>query len=65
MYVLHWVHRVVEGRTGVEVIADDFMVVGQGETSQVATQDHNKNLEALLEQCEECGLRLNSDKIKF
>ena len=59
------IHEVIEGLTGVEVIADDFVVVGRGDTGQIAAQDHDKNLNALLQRCIEQGLMLNPDKIKL
>ena len=58
-------HEVIEGLAGVEVIADDFVVVGCGDTTQGAIEDHDKNLTALLQRCEERGLKLNPDKIKL
>ena len=60
-----WMHEVIEGLIGVEVIADDFVVVGRGDTTQGAVEDHDKNLTALLHRCEERGLKLNPDKIKL
>ena len=49
----HQMHEVIEGLTGVEVIADDFVVVGRGHTTQGAVEDYDKNLTALLQRCEE------------
>lgn len=37
-------HKLIEGMTGVEVVADDFIAVGYGETFGEATRDHDKNL---------------------
>ena len=50
---------------GVEVVADDFVVVGYGDTTEAAIQDHDKHLEAFLNQCEERNLKLNDKKIKL
>ena len=58
-------HELIEGLTGVEVIADDFVVVGRGQTEENAIHDHDKNLEVLLQRCEERGVRLNADKLKL
>ena len=58
-------HQLIEGLNGVEVIADDFVVVGRGHNEAEAIHDHDKNLHALLQWCEECGVRLNADKIKL
>jgi len=46
-------HELVEGLTGVEVVADNFVVVGQGSTSEVAAQDHEENLKAVLARCKD------------
>ena len=37
-------HELIEGMTDIEVVADDFIAVGYGETFGEATQDHDKNL---------------------
>ena len=58
-------HELIEGLTGIEVIADDFVVVGRGHSEAEAIHDHDKNLQALLQQCEERGVRLNADKLKL
>jgi len=43
-----------KGLTGVEVVADDLVVVvGWGSTSEVAAQDHDKNLKAVLARCKD------------
>ena len=58
-------HELIEGLVGVEVIADDFVAVGCGETLEKAIQDHDTNLRTLIERCEQRGITLNADKIKF
>ena len=58
-------HELIEGLSGVEVVADDFVVVGRGETTDDAMKDHDANLEALLQRCAEKGIKLNPDKIKL
>ena len=37
-------HELIEDMTGIEVVADDFIAVGYGETFGEATRDHDKNL---------------------
>ena len=59
------IHELIEGLQGVEVVADDFVVVGFGDTVQEATRDHDRNLEAFLHRCAAKGVKLNSDKIKL
>ena len=46
-------HEVIEGLTGVEVIADDFLVVGYGEDISAAVVDHDRNIYAFLIRCKE------------
>ena len=58
-------HEIIEGVQGVEVVADDFLVVGRGESFEEANRDHDRNLDALLQRCAEKGVRLNPDKIKL
>ena len=58
-------HKLIEGLNGVEVIADDFVVVGYGDSLQAASKDHDKSLSAFLQRCEERGIRLNADKLQL
>jgi len=55
--------ELVKGLTRVEDVADNFVIVGQGSTSEAAAQGHDKNLEALLISCKDRGIKLNADKI--
>ena len=55
-------HELIEGLQGVEVVADDFVVVGFGHTHLEAVLDHDKNLMAFLQRCEAQGVVLNTDK---
>jgi len=47
------------------VVAEDFVVVGFGDTQDEAVKDHDKNLEEFLQLCAARGIRLNSDKINL
>ena len=58
-------HELIEGLSGIEVIADDFIVVGCGDTLEQATLDHDTNLATFLERCEERHLKLNINKIQL
>ena len=58
-------HEMIEGLQGVEVIADDFLVFGRGESVEEANRDHDKNLDALLQRCIEKGVRLNANKLQL
>jgi len=57
--------EVVEGLKGVEVVADDLVVVGFGDTEDEAARDHDQNLEATLQRCVERNLRLNDRKLRL
>ena len=46
-------HEVIEGLHGCEVIADDFLVVGYGENMDMDIQDHDRNLRAFLDRCDQ------------
>ena len=58
-------NEVIEGLPGVEVIADDFLVCGFGETHEAAIKNHDENLCLLLQRARERGLKLNKEKIKL
>ena len=44
-------HELIESLRGVEVAADDFVVVGFGDMQDKAVKDHDKNLEEFLQWC--------------
>ena len=58
-------HQLIEGLQGVEVIADDFVVVGRGIKMEDASRDHDINLIALLDRCAERGVKLNAEKVRL
>ena len=58
-------HEAIEGLQGVEVIADDFLVCGFGDTVDEAVMDHDQNLTVFLQRCRELNLTLNLQKIKL
>ena len=49
----------LSGLTGVACIADDILVYG------TSTEDHNKNLQHLLDRCQTVGIQLNREKSVF
>ena len=53
----------MEGLKGTEVIHDDFLTVGCGDTDDEVEADHNKNLKAFLERAREHNVRLDADKL--
>jgi len=58
-------NQLVEGLAGVEVIHDDFLIVGCGTTDEQAEEDHDKNLRAFLNRARDRNLRLNAEKMKL
>ncbi|UYV83335.1 K02A2.6-like [Cordylochernes scorpioides] len=58
-------HEVIKGLEGVEVIADDILVFGKGNTTKDAIRDHNIKLEQLLMRTRERNLKFNKDKIRL
>ena len=57
--------EIMEGLKGVEVIADDILVYGSGDTYEDAVVEHDKNIIALLERCREKQFKLNRNKLRF
>ena len=47
------------------MIADDFLVVGCGENMEMGIQDHDRNLRAFLDSCDQRNLHLNVDTIQL
>lgn len=58
-------HELIEGLQGVEVVVDDFVVVGFGDTQEEAIPDHDRNLGLFLQRCEERNIRLNPEKLRL
>jgi hypothetical protein len=58
-------HETLDGVHGIEVIADDILITGSGNTQQEAENDHDRNLRALLERAKEKNLKLNYKKRKI
>ena len=57
--------ELVEDLEGVEVVADDFVVVGFGESQEEASKSHDAHLSVFLKRCEERNLKLNEEKLKL
>ena len=58
-------HELIEGLSGTEVVADDFVVAGFGDTLEEAFRDHNKNLVAFLQRCSASGVKLAMEKLQL
>ena len=57
-------HKFVEGLQGVEVIADDFIVAGFGDTTEEAYKSLEQNERSFFTRCREWKLKLNKEKVK-
>ena len=58
-------HQPIEGLTGIEIIADDFLVCGSGKSAKEALANHDKDLHSFLEYAGDQGLKLNIEKVKL
>ena len=58
-------HQMIERLSGVEVVADDFVIIGYGDTMDKASESHDKNLHAFLTRCKENNVHLNAEKIQL
>ena len=54
--------QALEGLHGIQVIADDILVAGYGNTVEEATADHDKNLESLLQRCREVEFEIKPEE---
>ena len=59
------IHQLTEGLRGVEVVADDFVVVGFGDTLDEAIKDHDQNPDTFLSRCANRGVKLNNSKVRL
>ena len=57
--------QAIEGLDGVRTVADDLLIIGNGESMADAVKDHDVKLEALLRRCQERGIKLNEAKISL
>ena len=60
-----WMTQIVKGLNQVEVIADDFLIHGVGDTTEEAMTNHDLNLQTFLSRGCERGLKLNPTKIEL
>ena len=58
-------HEIVEGLLGTEVMFDDFLIIGRGDTLKQAVIDHDQNLIKFLDRARERNLKLKAEKIRF
>ena len=58
-------HQALDGLDGIEVIADDILVYGCGNSQQEGVENHDKNLLALMDRLQKTGIKMNKDKLKL
>ena len=58
-------HELIVGLSGIEVVADDFVVAGYGDTTTDADLNHDMNLLAFLKRCVENNVHLNDEKVQW
>ena len=58
-------HQLIEGLEGIEVVADDFMVYGCGQTQEEAIEDHDRKLQTFLQRCEDRHVVLGAEKFQL
>ena len=58
-------HTTLQGLSGIEVITDDILVFGCGDTVEEWQRDHDANLQGLLQRAREKNLKLNKKKLKL
>ena len=60
-----WMTQIVEGLNQVEVIADNFLIHGVGDTTEEAMTNHDLVLQTFLSRARERRLKLNPTKIEL
>ena len=48
---------------GVQTVADDILVIGNGDSTEKAIDDHNAKMKQLLDRCTKRGVKLNETKL--
>ena len=55
----------IDDLDGVRTVADDILVLGNGETMQEAVADHDRKLKELFDRCRAKHIKLNPNKIEL
>ena len=58
-------HQLIEGLSGVEVVAGDFVIVGFGDNEVDAHRNYDANVLAFVQRCEQSGVKLNANKMEL
>ena len=57
--------QAIDDLDGVRTVADDILVIGNGETMQEAVADHDRKLKELFDRCRAKHIKLNPNKIEL
>lgn len=58
-------NQAMEGLPGVKIIADDILIVGEGDNDEAVTLENDKNLKMLLDRCRKLNIKLNPKKLQL
>ena len=58
-------HEQLSSLDGVEILIDDILVAGYGDTQEEAEANHDENLKSLLDRARKANLKLNSKKMNL
>ena len=61
----HCFRLLFTGLEVLEVVADDFLIIGSGETTEEGIRNHDKNIVKFLQISRKYSLHLNTEKIQF
>ena len=61
----HRLHEQLSGLDRVEILRDDILVAGYGDTQEEAEDNHDQNLRKLLDRARKVNLKLNSKKMNL
>ncbi|UYV62382.1 K02A2.6-like, partial [Cordylochernes scorpioides] len=58
-------YEIFQGLEGIEIIADDILILGKGDSYEEALKDHDRNLENLFKTARQANLKFNINKVKL
>ncbi|KYO20492.1 hypothetical protein Y1Q_0004224 [Alligator mississippiensis] len=64
--VFQWkLNQELEGLPGIKIVADDILVIREGDDKEKVIRDHDAKLQQLLNRCRERNIKLNANKIQL
>ncbi|UYV62188.1 K02A2.6-like [Cordylochernes scorpioides] len=58
-------YEIFQGLEGIEIIADDILILGKVDSYEEALMDHGRNLENLFKAARQANLKFNINKVKL